>query len=100
MRLQFQQVKVPVETDGDGMLVFLNGWLIAVLVRLSEDHGAAAGHWFAESLYGSLSEAEQPVFPDLDEAEHWLKSQIIERRSADFLWKVDAQRDCEHFSRR
>lgn len=98
MRLQFQQVKVPVEITGEGMLVLLNGWLIAVLVRLLEDHGATAGHWFPESLYGSLSEAGQPVFRDLEEAEHWLKSQVIERRSTDFLWK-DAERNREYLSR-
>ena len=98
MRLQFQQVRTPVETTGEGMLVFLNGWLIAVLVRLSEDHGATAGHWFPESLYGSLGEAGQPVFCDLEEAEHWLKSQVIERRSADFLWKK-AERNREFLPR-
>jgi hypothetical protein len=93
VRFQFQPVCVPVESDGEGLLVLVNGWLIALLVRLAAEHGDITGHWFVETIYGNIGGGEHPVFADLAQAEHWFASQFADRRSADHLWKIDGLRD-------
>jgi hypothetical protein len=93
VRFQFQPVRVPVESDGEGLLVLVNGWLIALLVRLAPEHEERAGHWFAETIYGNIGNGEQPVFADLDQAEHWFASQFADRRNASHRWKIDSLRD-------
>ena len=78
MKVQFQPVRVAAGEDGDGLLVLVEGWLIAVLVRLSDQHGALSGHWFLESGYGRFAGPEQPTFSDLSTAEAWFGSHLAD----------------------
>lgn len=61
--------------DEDGCLVFLNGRLVAVLVRLSDQHGDMAGYWFLEHGFGQLGGPRHPVFDGLDAAQDWIARQ-------------------------
>ena len=78
MNLEFAPVKVAARENGPGMLVYADGWLVAVLVELSDIHKARAGCLFLESGFGYFSECEQPVFLDVLEAEEWFKSQLVD----------------------
>ena len=78
MNLDFEPVKVAARENGPGMLVFADGWLVAVLVELSSIHMARAGCWFLESGFGYFAQGEQPVFLDIPEAEEWFRSQLVE----------------------
>ena len=62
--------------DEEGCLVFVDGKLVAVLVRLSTEHGDAAGRWFLEHGFGPLDTPEQPLFEDLGAAERWIAGQV------------------------
>jgi hypothetical protein len=69
MKLGFQPVTVDTNApDEEGCLVFANDRLVAVLVRLSEEHGKKAGRWFLEHGFGKLDGPAHPDFTDLNEA--------------------------------
>ena len=79
MTLTLQQVFV--ETGGpdeEGRLVFADGKLVAVLVRLSEQHEdeGLAGHWFFEAGFGRLDGPSHPSFGDLRAAENWIARRL------------------------
>lgn len=66
---------VRVDTQGEdeeGCLVFGNDRLVAVLVRLSSQHGALAGRWHLEHGFGALDGPEHPSFASLDAARGWV----------------------------
>ena len=65
--------------EGSGVLVTIDGWLIAVLVQLSGDHGDLSGQWFLESGYGRFSEVEQTTFPTLSVAKEWFVGHLVDR---------------------
>jgi len=70
---------VQIETDGtdeEGSLVFARGKLVAVLVRLSAQHGQFAGRWFLEHGFGRLDRPSHPVFEHLDEAQAWIAARL------------------------
>jgi hypothetical protein len=60
--------------DNEGALVFGNGLLVAVLSRLSPQHGASEGRWFLECGFGVVSGCHEE-FADIDAAIAWLESQ-------------------------
>ncbi|KMO13890.1 hypothetical protein [Methylobacterium platani] len=77
MSLQLQPVRVKTgSSDTEGQLVFTNGLLVAVLVRLSEDHEGEAGMWFLEAGFDGVEERAQPTFADLDEAQEWIQHRV------------------------
>lgn len=76
MRLTLQPVLVQTGEEGQGLLAFRNGWLVAVLVQLSEIHGDQAGHWFLEKGFGVLDGPQPPVFPDVQVAERWIAERL------------------------
>jgi hypothetical protein len=63
--------------DADGLLVFSDAGLVAVLVRLSELHEEAAGQWFLEAGFGELDRHKHAIFPDLDTAKNWIAERIV-----------------------
>ncbi len=66
---------VRVDTQGEdeeGCLVFSDDRLVAVLVRLSGQHGALAGRWHLEHGFGTLDSPEHPSFASLDAARGWV----------------------------
>jgi hypothetical protein len=74
MPLMLQPVRI--ETGGpdeDGYLVFADGRLVAVLVRLSEQHEDAAGLWYYEHGFGPYDGPAHPVFPTLEAAQDWIE---------------------------
>ncbi len=66
---------VRVDTQGEdeeGCLVFGDDRLVAVLVRLSDQHGALAGRWHLEHGFGALDGPEHPSFASLEAARGWV----------------------------
>jgi hypothetical protein len=80
MNLILQPVMVDAGEEGEGCLVFAEGWLVAVLVRLSDSHGDIGDRWFLEKGFGKLDRPDPPVFSDLPQAEQWIKEHLQIRR--------------------
>jgi len=77
MSLQLQPARVATgSADTESWLVFAGGFLVAVLVQLSEEHGEDAGKWFLEAGFGRLDDPNQPKFADLDEAQEWIARRL------------------------
>jgi hypothetical protein len=73
MTLALQPVRV--ETGGpdeDGCLIFADGRLAAVLVRLSDQHEGLAGQWYYEHGFGPFDGPAHPVFPTIEAAQEWI----------------------------
>jgi hypothetical protein len=80
MSLQLQPVQVATGSDDcESQLVFADGFLVAVLVHLSNQH-EEAGMWFLEAGFGLISGPEQPPFADLDAAQAWISQRLREER--------------------
>ena len=77
MNVVFQALEVATGSDDrEGMLVLSNDRLIAVLVRLSNGHGANAGMWFLEHGFGLLDTTDHPVFADLHAVKRWVLTRL------------------------
>ncbi|AWB24355.1 hypothetical protein DA075_28660 [Methylobacterium currus] len=77
MELTLQPVRVRTGGEAEqGLLVFVDGALAAVLVRLSDEYGEAAGLWFLEAGFGSLASPQPETFADLDAAETWIAQRL------------------------
>jgi hypothetical protein len=77
MNLQLQPVRVATGSrDTESQLVFNDGFLVAVLVHLSDEHADAAGRWFLEAGFGRVDDPHAPTFADLDEAQTWIADQL------------------------
>ena len=66
-----QPIRVATGEDEEGMLLLLDDLLVAVLVRLSSQHGDMAGRWFLEASFGRGLQVTHPVFEDLEAAKLW-----------------------------
>ena len=78
MSLRLQPVQVATgSNDTESLLVFAGDFLVAVLVRLSDDHGAEAGMWFLEVGFGRVDDPRQPKFADLDAAQAWIRGRLV-----------------------
>jgi hypothetical protein len=73
--LQMQPTRLAAD-DSDGLLVFSDAGLVAVLVRLSGLHEQAAGQWFLEAGFGELDRHKHAIFPDLHSAQNWIAERI------------------------
>jgi hypothetical protein len=60
--------------DEEGCLVFGDGKLLAVLVRLSAQQGDLFGRWYVEKGFGRLDGPAHPTFPDLEAAQSWISA--------------------------
>ena len=77
MNLRLTPVQIAIGSDGtESQLVFHDGFLVAVLVRLSDDHEADAGKWFLEAGFGRIGHLRPPIFVDLEEAQTWIAGQL------------------------
>jgi hypothetical protein len=77
MSLHLQPVPIATGSrDAESRLVSADGFLVAVLVRLSEDHGADGGKWFLEAGFGRVDDQGQPTFADLDDAQAWIQHRL------------------------
>jgi hypothetical protein len=75
MKVRLEPVLIQGVEHGEGRLAFWDDRLVAVLVRLSEDHGAEAGRWFVEKGFGPLDSPAHPVFRTLEAAIAWLHAE-------------------------
>lgn len=76
--ITFQTVRVHVEGQTEGRLVFFNGALVAVLVKLDATHDDLEGRWYAEAAFNSLERMEERTFETLDEVAEWIGRWIRE----------------------
>ena len=77
MSLTTQSVRVETGSpDEEGCLVFSEGKLVAVLVRLSEEQGVYAGQWYVEKGFGGLDGPKHPTFADMDAAQSWVRRKL------------------------
>ena len=77
MNLHLQPVQVATgSNDQESRLVFADGLLVAILVRLSTMHGADAGRWHMEAGFGHIHDAIAPTFADLDEVQTWIADHL------------------------
>ncbi|AWN54411.1 hypothetical protein [Methylobacterium sp. 17Sr1-1] len=77
MSLHLQPMPIAMGSgDTESHLVFADGFLVAVLVRLSDDHEDEADMWFLEAGFGRVDDQSQPKFADLDEAQEWLQRRL------------------------
>lgn len=77
MNLHLQPVQVGTGSpDQESQLVFHEGFLVAVLVQLSEMHETDAGKWFLEVGLGPVADPHPPLFSDLDDAKAWIARQL------------------------
>lgn len=74
--IQFQPVAVAIEGDGDGRLIFADGRLTGVAVRLSGEHGDLAGRWFLEAVFGRAQAPTYPVFDALEDIAVWFEARL------------------------
>ena len=83
--------------DEEGQLVFANGGLVAVLVRLnSSAHGADRGSWFCEAGVGPCDPPAKQLFATPEEAIGWVCGRVAdrdERPSADSAAAAGGRRD-------
>jgi len=82
MTLVTQPIRVGTGADEEGCLVFSDGRLAAVLVRLSDDNEIAPGQWFYEAGFGALDGPEHPTFADLEEAKAYIEDRLSRARRA------------------
>lgn len=77
MTLRLQPMNVTTgSNDTESQLVFSNGFLVAVLVHLSDDHEEVAGAWFLEAGFGPLDTVTPPTFADLNTAQLWIERRL------------------------
>ena len=77
MNLRLTPVQVATgSNDTESQLVFHEGFLVAILVQLSDEHEADAGRWFLEATFGRIDPRRPPTFTDLDEAQAWIADQL------------------------
>ncbi len=73
MSLHLQPVQIATgREDTESQLVFADGFLVAVLVRLSDQHEGEAGRWYLEAGFGPVGNLTPPTFADLDAAQTWI----------------------------
>lgn len=62
--------------DQSGMLVLINGLLVAVLVRLDAPWHERHGAWHMEAGFGRLAGVRAPVFDTLEDALRWIRCRL------------------------
>lgn len=83
MNVALQPVRVETGSpDEEGCLAFVDGRLVAVLVRLSDQHDGAMGHWFLEHGFGRLDGPAHPTFANLEAAQDWISLRLAPPRRA------------------
>ena len=77
MSLRLQPVQVATGSgDTESHLVLSEGFLVAVLTRLSDDHEDRAGMWFLEEGFGRVDTVTRPTFDDFDAAQAWIERRL------------------------
>lgn len=80
MNFALQPVRVATSIGGEeGCLLFSDGHLLAVLVRLSDGYDDLSGSWFLEHGFGAVDGPAHPTFADLDAAQDWIEARLANR---------------------
>ena len=80
MTFTLQPTRVATGADEEGMLVFADDRLAAVLVHLSDENEIAPGDWYLEAGFGPrLGSPNSPTFPSLDAAQDWIERRLAWR---------------------
>jgi hypothetical protein len=84
MAIDRQDVSVDTQSeDEQGCLLFSEGKLVAVLVRLANHvHGSDRGAWYLEAGFGRCATILPPLFATVDEAEVWVRRQVAPAAAA------------------
>jgi hypothetical protein len=62
--------------DSESQLVFDGGFLVAVLVHLSDQHEDETGNGVLEAGFGHVDHPNPPTFVDLDTAQTWIELRL------------------------
>lgn len=73
---RFEPIPLDSPTDTEGLLVFRDDRLIAVVSQLSDLHGGSAGCWFVEASFGLSPLTYPEPFVDLPQLESWLSTTL------------------------
>lgn len=78
MAIDRQSVSVDTHSaDEQGCLLFAQGKLVAVFVRLANDiHGRDRGSWYLEAGFGRCAAMAPPLFANMDDAEAWVRGRF------------------------
>jgi hypothetical protein len=80
MSLTLQPTRVATGADDEGMLVYSDGKLVAVLVHLSDENEVAPGEWYLEAGFGQgLDGPNHPAFRTLEAAQDWIADRLARR---------------------
>jgi hypothetical protein len=71
-RVTFQPVEVAVAGQTDGRLVFVDGKLVAVLIKLGVSQNELEGRWYAEAAFNGLERMSDHTFQDLQAVAAWI----------------------------
>lgn len=74
--VQFKPVDTVVHGVDDARLVFIDGKLGAVVVKLGDVFGDLAHSWHAEAAFNSFERMSEKTFPDLNAIEKWIVKQM------------------------
>ena len=73
----FQPISVDTRSpDQTGMLMLVNGLLVAILVRLDAPEHERPGAWFMEVGLGRLARVRAPSFDTLEDATRWVRQRL------------------------
>jgi hypothetical protein len=79
MTLKLRSVEIATgSNDRESRLVFDDGMLVAILVRLSGEHGSLADKWFLEVGFGPVKDIHAPLFDDLETAKAWIATRLTD----------------------
>jgi len=76
--LTVQHVRLGNADDQDGVLVYDENVLVAVLARLTPKHGVLSGRWLLECGFGVKLDGDD-VFVDLPTACSWIEERMTRR---------------------
>ncbi len=72
-----QQISVDTHSpDQTGLLVLVNGKLVAVLVRLDAADHDRPGAWYMEVGFGRLAGVRAPLFDTPEDATRWVRQRL------------------------
>jgi hypothetical protein len=80
MSLTLQPVRVGTGSDEEGMLVFDDQRLVAVLTHLGDQYDSVSGHWYLEAKFGLLDGLDHPTYADLDAAQESIRQHLARGR--------------------
>jgi hypothetical protein len=73
MTPRYECVELRASRDHEGVILFDGNVLVAIIARLSEDHGGDAGRWFIEFLPGMEGQRLPEPFAALPDVVRWIE---------------------------